>query len=88
MREAIFITTFEAYIKIQKVDEKFVGTEHYLGVYWFWNYDFRHVLRDATYSQRRRVHKGFLKAGLKVDGSTDAHLQIIKKYINIYKNKK
>ena len=80
MREAIHITSFDAYVKVQALDGTFINTPNYLGVYWFWNYEFRHYLRDASYAQRRRVHAAFIKAGLPIDGESNAHLQIIKKH--------
>jgi len=51
--------------EIYKLDKKFIGTEDYMGVAYFWSHEYKHFLRDFTVSQRRRIHKKALK--LKVD---------------------
>lgn len=80
MRERISITTPDAYHKVQALDKTFLNTESYLGVEWFWNYEYRHYLRSASYAQRRKIHAAFVKAGLAIAGESNAHLQIIKTY--------
>lgn len=73
--------TIEAIHELMQLDEKFIGTTNYLGIRYFWHYDYRHYLRDATYIQRQKVHNAFLKAGLKLNESSNAHLSIINKII-------
>jgi len=51
--------------EIYKLDKRFIGTEDYMGVAYFWSHEYKHFLRDFTVSQRRRIHKKALK--LKVD---------------------
>lgn len=60
-------------------DREAIGTKNYLGVAYFWNYEYRHYLRDATDSKRRRVHNAFIKAGLSVDGESPEHEAIVRK---------
>jgi hypothetical protein len=50
--------------EIYKLDKKFVGTEDYMGVAYFWSHEYKHTLRDVTISQRRRIHKKALNLGL------------------------
>lgn len=70
--------TTEAYIKLKELDEKFIGTYNYLGIGWFWNYEFRHYLRDASINERKKVHNIFLTYNLNVSDATELHYQIIK----------
>ncbi len=74
--------SFHAFDKIMDMDRSFVGTEHYLGVAYFWNYAYRHYLRDCTIAKRKRVHKLFLKLGLDVDGESQAHEDAITKVLS------
>lgn len=62
------------------LDAGFVGTPDYMGKCWFWNYEYRHYMRAATYRQRQRVHAAFLKAGLPVDGVSAEHESIVIKF--------
>lgn len=73
--------TFDGQRKLYELDEKFIGTANYMGIAFFWNYNYRFDLRDATPTERKRVHLAFIKAGLKVNQSSDAHLSIINKTI-------
>ena len=69
--------TPEATQAIYKLDKAFVGTEHYMGVAYFWNYEYRYPMRDATVATRKAVHAKMLAAGLEVDDCTPAHDIII-----------
>jgi hypothetical protein len=71
------INTLEAFSKIQELDQGFIGTPHYMGLAYYWNYAYRHYLRDASAWQRKKVHNKFLAHNLQPDGQTDSHLQII-----------
>lgn len=64
--------SYDAFSKIYSLDKKFIGTKDYMGLAFFWGYEYKHYLRDASTSQRRRIHnKGldknldFTKIGLK-----------------------
>lgn len=50
--------------EIYKLDKKFIGTEDYMGIAYFWGHEYKHYLRDATISQRRRIHNKALTLGL------------------------
>ena len=67
---------------VLNLDKSFVGTPDYMGVAYFWNYAYRHYLRDASIAQRRRVHKKMLDCGLAVDGASEMHAQGIFYYLN------
>lgn len=67
----------EALIAIIELDRKFIGTENYMGLAFFWAYAYRHYLREAKPYQRRKVHAKILAAGLNPGGETPAHMDII-----------
>ena len=69
--------TFEAFEGIFKLDKTFVGTSNYLGLAYFWAYEYRHYLRDCTMAKRRKVHKKFMQADLELHGESEKHLDII-----------
>ena len=69
--------SFEAYDALNNLDKTFIGTESYLGIAYFWNYEYRHYLRDCTMAKRRKIHKLFIKAGLPVDGESPLHKLVI-----------
>lgn len=50
--------------EIYKLDKSFIGTEDYIGIAYFWTHEYKHYLRDATISQRRRIHNKALTLGL------------------------
>lgn len=70
--------TGEAFVKIHEIDQSFINTNNYLGLAYFWAYEYRHYLRDATIEQRKKVHKLFLKNNLIIDQTSEKHFNIIK----------
>lgn len=75
--------SFKAYQALGDLDEKFVGTPNYMGFAYFWSTDYKHSLRDASTNKRRAVHRAFLGAGLRVDGSSPEHEAIIEKLVGL-----
>lgn len=71
--------TFTATDALIKLDQTFRGTDDYMGITYFWHYEYRHFLRDASYARRRRVHAALLRAGLAVDAASPAHETLIRK---------
>jgi len=71
--------SMEAYCAIRKLDDSFVGTHKYIGIAWFWNYEYRHSLRGASYYRRRLVHKALLADGLNLGGKSEEHRCIIER---------
>jgi len=69
----------EAYSRILELDKSFVATPHYLGIAYFWSYEYRHYLRDQTSAILMKVHRAFLKAGLRVSEDSDEHYAIVRK---------
>ena len=67
----------EAYQLIHTLDRTFIGTADYMGLAYFWAYEYRYPMRDCTIDERRRVHHGFMEAGLALDGESEAHERII-----------
>jgi hypothetical protein len=70
----------DAFNKILALDQSFVGTPDYLGIAFFWTYEYRHYMRDTTVTKRRRAHAALVKAGLPLMGESAAHLAIMVKY--------
>jgi hypothetical protein len=66
--------------KFLELDASFIGTPDYMGIAYFWHYDFRHYLRDSSRYRRRLVHKHLIEAGLAPDGNTKEHESIITRY--------
>jgi hypothetical protein len=69
--------THEQYTRLLAVDEEWLGSEHYMGLAWFWNYEYRFHLRDASALKRVEVHDTLLATGLPLDGESPEHLAII-----------
>src|ERR1035437_1221649 len=62
------------------MDKKLVGTRHYLGMAFFWAYEYRHYLRPASTTTCQLVHDALLRAGLLLRGESPQHLAIIEHY--------
>ena len=69
--------TWTATKALLDLDDTFIGTPNYMGITYFWDYEYRHYLRDASPSQRIEVHKKWLDADLGLDGVTKKHWDII-----------
>jgi len=69
--------SWEATNALIKLDMTFVGTPNYLGMTYFWAYEYRHYMRDASIAQRVKVHKKWLEAGLDFLETSKAHWDII-----------
>lgn len=63
-----------------KLDEKFIGTDNYMGVAYFWNEEYKWWLRDAKAKVRRQVHTAFVKAKLKPDEYSKEHRAVVTKF--------
>ena len=79
-------TTTEAFQKVHELDKSFIGTCNYMGLAYFWGYDYRHYLRDATPVARCVVHDAILRAGLPLDGESKQHLSIITRELDALKS--
>jgi len=71
-------TEFEKNYKLDKIS---VGTLNYKGLCYFWNYEYRHYLRDRSSRTLIKIHNTLLKAGLNVSEVSDKHEKIILKGI-------
>ena len=80
------IESYELNLKVQTqpalqalhaLDKTFIGTSNYMGLTYFWNYEYRHVMRQASIYECRVVHQRMLKAGLKPDGKSPEHADIV-----------
>lgn len=52
----------------------------YNGTDYFWNYAYRHSLRDCSVKARRQVFAAYKRAGLDCIGLTAAHTAIVLRY--------
>ena len=78
----LYTLTQEAHHKLWELDRSFIGTEHYMGLAYFHNYIYRHILRDdPSISQRRKIHAALLKRGLKPIDVSYEHNEVIAKYM-------
>ena len=73
--------SWEATDALIKLDMTFVGTPNYLGMTYFWAYEYRHYMRHASIAQRVKVHKKWLEAGLDFLETSQAHWDIIGKVL-------
>lgn len=71
--------TTKSFSDIYELDKTYVGTENYLGIAFFWNYEYRHYLRDTTNAKRKKIHSLFIKEGLDISQKSAKHFSIIKK---------
>jgi|TARA_R110001592_G_scaffold270435_1_gene536891 hypothetical protein len=69
--------TWTATKALLDLDDSYIGTPNYMGITYFWHHEYRHYLRDASPSQRIRVHKKWLDADLDLDGITKKHWDIV-----------
>ena len=74
--------TYDAYAALNALDKTLVGTDDYIGVAYFWAWDYRYYLRDVSYAKRRQIHRTLLKTGLSVDSVSEAHESIIKDIVS------
>lgn len=72
--------SWDAMQKLRKVDNALVGTPNYMGVVYFWAHEYRHQMRPTSNSNRRRVHKKLLQAGLVVSDKSPEHQAIIDRW--------
>ena len=47
----------KAISNILNIDKKYVGTEDYLGLAYFWGHEYKHTLREISIAKRRKIHK-------------------------------
>jgi len=67
--------------KLLNLDRSFLGSsDDYMGIAYFWNYEYRHWLRDVSNYRRRLVHAAFIRERLDLAGESNKHLEIIKRY--------
>ncbi len=78
------VITDEATQSLYKLDRKYIGTPNYMGLAYFWGQEYKHYLRDATVSQRRRIHNKGLKENVSFLVPNDEAWSIIKKITGIY----
>ena len=73
--------TLDARINLVELDNSFVGTQNYMGLCYFWAYEYRHLLRGQKRDVWLKVHSALLNAGLDVTQESPLHREIIMSYI-------
>ena len=79
--ERLPVTT-RAFQLVYSLDRGLVGTPDYMGLAGWWNDDYKHRLRAASTSERKKAHDRILAAGLPLDGASDEHAAIIARATN------
>ena len=54
-----------------------------MGIGWFWNYEYRHYLRDSSYVTRQIIHDELVNYDLELDGISERHHLIITAYSDV-----
>lgn len=65
------------------LDITYVGTENYMGLAYFWNYEYRHYLRNASNKERQEIHSKWIENGLELMGISEKHLEIIRQVMKV-----
>jgi hypothetical protein len=65
-----------------KHDQSQVGTMGYLGVAYFWAFDYKHYMRPMSVAGKRWVHTKLLKEKLDVSDVSQKHQAIIEQAAN------
>jgi len=71
----------EMHLKLLAIDKENVGTPDYMGLAYFWHYDYRHSCRSISPARRRKLHELLLKAGLHPTESTPSHDRVLADYL-------
>jgi hypothetical protein len=72
--------TFDAHVKLVQLDKSLVGTDDYMGLAFFWNYEYKWPMRLASSRECIKVHDAFIYAGLPLNGESPAHDAIIERF--------
>jgi hypothetical protein len=75
---------FTSFSAIQSLDKTFVGSAHYLGLYPFWNTEYKYELRPASPKARRAVHHALLSKGKKLSAKSASIKKIIEATLSAY----
>lgn len=62
------------------IDDGNIGTEHYIGLAYFWHYEYRHTMRDQSQYRCKLIHDKILKAGFDLSDSNEQIFAIIERY--------
>ena len=73
--------TINALSEITKLDRTLVSTPDYMGLAYFWGHDYKHSLRDATATQRRKIHNTWLERGIDFINQSEEGWNVIEKII-------
>lgn len=77
------LTCLETYNLIRNIEKYNLGTTKYMGIGWFWNYEYRHYLRDSSYVTRQIIHDELVNYDLELDGISEKHHLIITAYSDV-----
>ena len=74
--------TLEAYMRIIRLDESFIGTYNYMGHAFFWATEYKHQMRSLSVNERRIVHNVWLDMGLDVEDVSELHAEYLNDFCN------
>lgn len=83
--------SLKAYRALQELDKSFVGTPHYMGLYWFWvGWGIKHTLRECRPHDLIKIHDALMMAGipLDLDGDSDPRGRDYTTIVNLNISKK
>ena len=72
------ITSLDTMGMLNEMDQKFIGSKNYMGLAYFWAYDYRHTLRDCNVASRVAVHAAWLANELALDGVSAKHETVMR----------
>ena len=83
-RYAINLETlnFETTMDLYNLDKSYIGTDKYMGLAYFWNYEYRHTLRGLSIYNKKRIHNLGLKKGINFETSNKEAWHFIAKLLN------
>lgn len=78
--ETLYLTA-NAREEVHALDKELVGTDDYMGLAYFWAYEYRYPMRETSAYYRVCVHRAFLAAGLEPAGESTEHQAIIDRIV-------
>lgn len=76
-KETEFYLTGQMSFVLLDLDAALVGTPHYMGQALWGNTEYKFAIVDESPFIRRKMHHALLRAGLELNGESDAHKAII-----------
>jgi hypothetical protein len=69
--------TQDTFKVLREIDQRNVGTEDYMGIFWFWDDEYHRALKDVPCRVRAAAHDALVTAGLTPNGFSPEHTALI-----------